>query len=149
MSGSSEHTDGPAAGGWDAAGPGAAGADADGPEAIGADASGAGAAGPQAFGAEAAGPGAAGPEASGPEYAEDVVLGADLHMRPAGAVVRTAARYTAHVELVADGRVARASSVLEIMGLGARAGTPVTVRGRGTDAQAAVGGLAVQLRDTV
>lgn len=81
------------------------------------------------------------------EYAEEVVLGADLHARPAGAVVRAAARYSAEVELVASGRVARASSVLEIMGLGARAGTEVTVRGRGADAAAAVGGLAVQLRE--
>ncbi|MEU8135670.1 HPr family phosphocarrier protein [Streptodolium elevatio] len=97
----------------------------------------------------AAAPGQAGTAAGtgAGEYAEDVVLGADLHMRPAGAVVRTAARYVADVELVACGRVARASSVLEIMGLGARAGTPVTVRGRGTDAEAAVGGLAVQLRE--
>lgn len=100
-------------------------------------------AGPEAGREAASVPGQAGAA----EYAEDVVLGADLHMRPAGAVVRTAARYAADVELVASGRVARASSVLEIMGLGARAGTPVTVRGRGTDAAAAVGGLAVQLRE--
>ncbi|NUU22178.1 MAG: HPr family phosphocarrier protein [Streptomycetaceae bacterium] len=76
-----------------------------------------------------------------------MVLAADLHARPAGLLVRTAARYTAEVELSAGGRTARASSVLEIMALGARAGATVTVRGRGSDAEAAVGALAELLRE--
>lgn len=86
---------------------------------------------------------------SGPgdtEFAEDVVLAADLHLRPAGLVVRAAAPYAADVELVAAGRVARASSVLEVMGLGVRAGTAVTVRGRGADAAEAVRAVGGVLR---
>ncbi|GAA4979992.1 hypothetical protein GCM10023205_56040 [Yinghuangia aomiensis] len=72
-----------------------------------------------------------------------VVLGADLHARPAAALVRAAAGYGADLVVIApDGRTAHAASVLEVLGLAARAGTTLTVRGRGPDAVAAVGAVA-------
>jgi phosphotransferase system HPr (HPr) family protein len=80
------------------------------------------------------------------EFAEEVRLTADLHARPAGALARTAARHAARVELVVADRVARASSVLEIMALGARAGTTVTLRAQGPGASEAVAELAAFLR---
>ncbi|MGA4539972.1 HPr family phosphocarrier protein [Uniformispora flossi] len=72
-----------------------------------------------------------------------VVLGADLHARPAAALVRAAAGYRAEVVVAApDGRIVHAASVLELLGLAARAGTTLTVRGQGPDASAAVGAVA-------
>ncbi|MDI2130261.1 HPr family phosphocarrier protein [Yinghuangia seranimata] len=84
--------------------------------------------------------------ADGAACAEDVLLGADLHLRPAGAVVRAAAVYAAEVRIEVGERTASASSVLAVTGLAARAGTRVTVRGRGPDAAAAVRALAALLR---
>lgn len=67
-----------------------------------------------------------------------VVLPADLHARPAGALVRAAAGFTSTVELVLDGRRVSARSVLAVLGLNARAGTPIQVCATGADADAAV-----------
>lgn len=84
----------------------------------------------------------AGAEADGSAEAV-AVLGVDLHARPAAALARAVAAYAADITVTApDGRTAHAASVLELLGLAARAGTPLTVRGRGPDAVAAVGATA-------
>jgi phosphocarrier protein HPr len=67
-----------------------------------------------------------------------VVLGAHLHARPAGAVVRAVAPFTGTVEVSHAGRTANARSILALMGLGATAGSTVTVRAEGEDPAAAV-----------
>jgi phosphocarrier protein HPr len=67
-----------------------------------------------------------------------VVLPADLHARPAGALVRAAAGFTSTVDILFDGRRASARSVLGVMGLNARAGASVRVSATGDDADAAV-----------
>jgi phosphocarrier protein HPr len=67
-----------------------------------------------------------------------LVLGADLHARPAGQVAQRAATFQASVSLTTDGRSADARSVLAVMGLGARAGETVTVYADGPDATEAV-----------
>lgn len=74
-----------------------------------------------------------------------VVLPADLHARPAGALVRAAAGFTSTVEIAVNGKQASARSVLGVMGLNARAGTPVLVRATGTDAEDAVAALVALL----
>jgi phosphocarrier protein HPr len=77
-----------------------------------------------------------------------VVLPAALHARPAGAVVRMAATFTATVEVRLDGRSASARSALRLMSLGAAAGTTVTVHASGDDAPAAAEAVAEVLRTT-
>jgi phosphocarrier protein HPr len=68
-----------------------------------------------------------------------VVLPKHLHARPAGEVVRAAARYAdTTVELVADGRTADARSILAVLGLGAVAGSEVRVRAAGAGADSAL-----------
>ncbi len=74
-----------------------------------------------------------------------VVLPADLHARPAGALVRAAAGFVSTVEIAVDGRQVSARSVLGVMGLNARAGTPVLVRATGADADAAVAAVVALL----
>jgi phosphotransferase system HPr (HPr) family protein len=66
-----------------------------------------------------------------------VVLPEDLHARPAGALVRVAARFGSTVEVVFGEKTANARSVLAVMGLGATAGSTVLVRADGEDAEAA------------
>jgi len=74
-----------------------------------------------------------------------VVLPADLHARPAGALVRAAAAFCGTAEVVFQEKSASARSVLAIMGLGARAGATVLVRAAGDDAEEAVAAIVAVL----
>ncbi|MEU0552771.1 HPr family phosphocarrier protein [Dactylosporangium sp. NPDC006015] len=76
-----------------------------------------------------------------------VVLPADLHARPAGALVRAAAGFTSTVEITAGERRVNARSVLGVMGLNARAGSSVVVSATGADAADAVSALAALLAE--
>jgi phosphocarrier protein HPr len=80
-----------------------------------------------------------------PSSERTVRLPADLHARPAGLLSRTAAGFASKVTFVAADREVDARSVLMVMGLGARAGTELTVRASGTDAGQAVERLAAML----
>ena len=66
---------------------------------------------------------------------------AGLHARPASDIIQTAARFNAQVELQANGRKARATSLIELLGLAARKGTTLLIRTSGQDAQAALDAL--------
>jgi phosphotransferase system HPr (HPr) family protein len=77
-----------------------------------------------------------------PDVVVPVILGADLHARPAGQVTRAAATFASAVSVTVDGRSADARSVLAVMGLGARAGETVTVSASGPDAAAAAAAIA-------
>jgi phosphocarrier protein HPr len=65
-----------------------------------------------------------------------------LHARPAGRLVREAARYQATIHLAAGGRRALARSILELLALGAVGGTELVVTADGPDAEVAVAELA-------
>jgi phosphocarrier protein HPr len=69
---------------------------------------------------------------------EDVAL----HARPAGAFVRGAAQFSAEVVVAANGKRANAKSILEVLGLGAKGGTELTLSASGDDAAEAVDHLA-------
>lgn len=76
---------------------------------------------------------------------ETVVLPADLHARPAGALVRVAAGFVSTVEITVDEKRVSARSVLGVMGLNARAGTSVLVSAVGPDADEAVAAVVALL----
>ncbi|UGQ13498.1 HPr family phosphocarrier protein [Yinghuangia sp. ASG 101] len=67
-----------------------------------------------------------------------VVLPANLHARPAGRLARAAAGFTSSVHLEFAGRTVNPTGVLSVMALGATAGSTVTVRAEGPDADQAV-----------
>lgn len=81
-------------------------------------------------------------ESTATAHEAQVVLPAHLHARPAGRVARAAAGYTSTLRLEHAGRSVDPASVLAVMGLGATAGSTVTVRAEGPDAEAAVAALA-------
>ena len=56
-----------------------------------------------------------------------------LHARPAAAVVKTAARHQARVRLELGGKAADARSIVQLLGLGVRQGSVVTVTAEGAD----------------
>ena len=67
-----------------------------------------------------------------------------LHARPAGNLVRTAAALDATVVLNANGRAANASSILQVLALGAEGGAAVEIVTSGpgaSDALDAIAGL--------
>jgi len=65
-----------------------------------------------------------------------------LHARPAGRLVREAARFQSEIELAAGDRRASARSILALLALGATGGSELVLRGEGADAEAAVAALA-------
>jgi phosphotransferase system HPr (HPr) family protein len=70
-----------------------------------------------------------------------VTLPANLHARPAGKLAQTAARFSSVIRLEYAGRSVNPTGVLAVMSLGATAGTTLTVRAQGDDAEAAVRAL--------
>jgi phosphocarrier protein HPr len=61
-----------------------------------------------------------------------------LHARPAGTFVREAARFTVDISVAANGKSANAKSILEVLALGARGGTELTISASGERAAEAV-----------
>ena len=80
---------------------------------------------------------------SGTEVERRATLPVDvaLHARPAGLLVREAARFTASIVVAANGRTANAKSILEVLALGATGGTELSLSASGEDAAEAVSSL--------
>jgi phosphotransferase system HPr (HPr) family protein len=68
--------------------------------------------------------------------------GVDLHARPAAQFVRTAMGFSARIVVAAGERDADAKSLLAVLALGAKGGTPLRLRADGDDASGAVESLA-------
>ncbi len=64
-----------------------------------------------------------------------------LHARAAAKFVRTAERFSARVEVTRDDLTVLGTSILGLMLLAAGAGTILTLRGEGEDAEAALAAL--------
>ena len=82
---------------------------------------------------------------SAPATAERTVAlpaGVDLHARPAAQFVRTAMGFSARVVVGVGEREADAKSLLSVLALGAKGGTPLRLRADGDDAPGAVETLA-------
>jgi phosphotransferase system HPr (HPr) family protein len=71
-----------------------------------------------------------------------VVLPANLHARPAGKLARVAAEFSSTITIEHNGKTINPTGVLAVMGLGATAGTAVTITADGPDAEQAVRSLA-------
>jgi phosphocarrier protein HPr len=65
-----------------------------------------------------------------------------LHARPAEKFVRLAAQFDAKIELIKEGRRVSATSIIDLLTLGAAEGTQLTLEAEGPDAQAAIEALA-------
>jgi phosphocarrier protein HPr len=65
-----------------------------------------------------------------------------LHARPAADFVRTAMGFEAAIKVGVNGREADAKSLLSVLALGAKAGTPLRLRADGEDASPALEALA-------
>jgi phosphocarrier protein HPr len=65
-----------------------------------------------------------------------------LHARPAEMFARLARQFQARIELVREDRRVEASSIIDLLTLGAVEGTEMVLEAEGDDAQAAVEALA-------
>ena len=66
----------------------------------------------------------------------------DLHARPAAQFVRLAMGFRSRIAVAAGEREVDAKSLLSVLSLGAKAGTPLRLRAEGADAAGAVAELA-------
>ena len=64
-----------------------------------------------------------------------------LHARPAGAFVKAAMAFKAHITVALNGREADGKSILAVLALGAAGGSLIRVRADGDDATAALEAL--------
>jgi phosphocarrier protein HPr len=65
-----------------------------------------------------------------------------LHARPADMFARLARQFQSRIELVREGRRVEASSIMDLLTLGAAQGTELVLEAEGDDAQDAVEALA-------
>lgn len=65
-----------------------------------------------------------------------------LHARPAELMARLARQFQSHIELIRDDRRVEASSIMDLLTLGAVQGTRLIVAAEGDDAEQAVDALA-------
>ena len=68
--------------------------------------------------------------------------GVDLHARPAGLLVRAAAKQGTAITLHANGRDADATSILQVLALGATGGSEIELEASGQNASAALDAIA-------
>lgn len=65
-----------------------------------------------------------------------------LHVRPSAEFAGTASKYRSRVSVIRDGQAVNAKSSIDLLTLAAIAGTQLTLRAEGEDAQQAVDALA-------
>jgi phosphotransferase system HPr (HPr) family protein len=75
------------------------------------------------------------------EAAVVLPAGVDLHARPAAEFVRTAMGFESSIVIALGEREANAKSLLSVLGLGAKAGSALSLRADGGDAEPAVEAL--------
>ncbi|HEY7973778.1 MAG TPA: HPr family phosphocarrier protein [Ktedonobacterales bacterium] len=66
---------------------------------------------------------------------------AGLHARPAAQFVKAASRFTSTITVQAGGKTANAKSIVQVLTLGARQGTTITISAEGADEAEAVATL--------
>ena len=76
-----------------------------------------------------------------PERSLQVQNSHGIHARPAAEIVKTAARFAAHITLVRDDLEVNGKSIMGVMMLAAECGATVIVRAEGDDALAALDAL--------
>ena len=81
------------------------------------------------------------PASSETERVVTLPAGIDLHARPAAQLVRMAVGFSAEIKVAVDGREANAKSLLDVLALGATAGSPLRLVASGQDAAVAVDAL--------
>ncbi len=64
-----------------------------------------------------------------------------LHLRPAGLLVQTAARFQSKIVVLFAGKTANAKSIMGVMKLGVSMGDSIVVQAEGEDAQQAIAAL--------
>jgi phosphotransferase system HPr (HPr) family protein len=72
------------------------------------------------------------------ETAVSLPADVDLHARPAAEFVRAAMAFSARIVIGSGEREADAKSLLAVLGLGAKGGTPLRLRAEGADAGVAL-----------
>lgn len=72
-----------------------------------------------------------------------------IHARPAGLLVKAAAKYKSTITITKDGKNADAKRIFAVMGLGAKKDEKITLTIEGEDEDAAIAELEAFLKETL
>lgn len=72
-----------------------------------------------------------------------------IHARPAGDLVKLAAKFPCAVRIEKDGREVDAKRIMAVMSLGVKCGMEITVRADGEEEDEAIAGLRKFLQETL
>lgn len=72
-----------------------------------------------------------------------------IHARPAGLLVKEAAKFSSRVTITKDGKEVDAKKLLALMGLGAKQGVEITVKAEGEDEDAAIEAISTFLKENL
>lgn len=72
-----------------------------------------------------------------------------IHARPAGLLVKVAAKYVSNITIAKDGKTVDAKRILGLMGLGAKKDTEVILKADGEDEEAAIAELGAFLKENL
>ena len=72
-----------------------------------------------------------------------------IHARPAGVLVKEAAKYPCNVTIAKDGREVDAKRIMGVMSLGVKCGQEITMKTDGDEEEAAAGALVAFLKENL
>lgn len=64
-----------------------------------------------------------------------------LHARPASVLAKEASKYSSDIKILADGKSGNLKSIMNVMAMGIKSGSEVTIETTGADADAALEGV--------
>ena len=83
------------------------------------------------------------------EFAYTVTNPVGIHARPAGLLVKEAKQFASTITFIKDGKSAKATSLMKLMGMGVRQGDTVTVQVEGDDEETCAAAIEKFLKENM
>lgn len=83
------------------------------------------------------------------EFAYTITDPLGIHARPAGVLVKEAAKFKSEITIEKDGKKADAKKIFGLMGLGVKQGNTITVRVGGEDEEAAITAMEALIKENL
>lgn len=83
------------------------------------------------------------------EFTYTVTNPVGIHARPAGLLVKEAKQFASTITFIKDGKSAKATSLMKLMGMGVKQGDTVTVQVEGEDEETCAAAIEKFLRENM
>ncbi|MBQ9528206.1 MAG: HPr family phosphocarrier protein [Fretibacterium sp.] len=83
------------------------------------------------------------------EFTYTVTNPVGIHARPAGLLVKEAKQFASTITFIKDGKSAKATSLMKLMGMGVRQGDTVTVQVEGDDEETCAAAIEKFLKENM